>query len=257
MDKPAYIVVTRPAHQAEALAKGIEAAGGEVLRLPVTEITAAEPEQLDPAITGQLAQYDIIFFISANAVNIGCDLLPALCQLPARVKMASVGKATARALEARCGRKADIVPEQTYNTEALLALPALQKVAGQRILIVRGNGGRELLADSLRQRGASVDYLEVYRRSRASSDTRPLQQYLQKKQIAAIVITSAENLQNLLDMLPEATQVDLKQVPLLLINPRLVSIAQQAGFCGSLWVAAAASDSAIIDALKQNVIKHS
>ena len=257
MDKPAYIVVTRPAHQADALVEGIEAAGGAVLRLPVTEITAADSTQLDHTITDQLDQYDIVFFISANAVNIGCNLLPSLCQLPATVKLACVGKATARALEAQYGRKADILPEQNFNSEALLAQPELQRVEGQRILIVRGNGGRELLADTLRQRGAKVDYLEVYHRSRASSDTRPLQQYLQKKQIAAIVITSAESLQNLLEMLPGTAQADLKQVPLLLINPRLISIAQQAGFSGSLWVASAASDSAIIDALKQHVINDS
>ncbi len=251
MQAPAYIVVTRPAHQAEALASSIEAAGGKVLRFPVIDIQPLSPTTTDQAILQALPQYDLIIFISSNAVQHG---LPLLQPLPASLQTACVGKATAAAFQRLSGKNIDLVPEKRFNSEGLLALPQLQHVSGKKILIVRGNGGRELLADTLRQRGAEVDYLNVYQRQLPHSNSGELQQYLQNQQIAAIVITSAEGLHNLLQLTPDHAHVHLQQVPLVLIDARLVSIAQQAGFKGQLLVAASASDAAIIQTLQQHII---
>jgi uroporphyrinogen-III synthase len=120
-------------------------------------------------------------------------------------------------------------------------------------LIIRGNGGREHLKQTLKQRGAHVEYLNAYQRIKPATDTSDLEQYLQNNQIAAIVITSAEGLKNLLEMTPENVTSQLLKVPLLLINKRLVAIAKDAGFRSKLFIATEASDDAILEALQTNI----
>ena len=125
-------------------------------------------------------------------------------------------------------------------------------VSNKRILIVRGNGGREHLKNTLEQRGAQVEYLNVYHRTKPLTDTDDLEQHLQNNQIAAIVITSAESLKNLLELTPQKAHSQLTRIPLLLINTRLVQIAKEAGFSSELLVATESSDEAIVKTLKEN-----
>jgi uroporphyrinogen-III synthase len=151
------------------------------------------------------------------------------------------------ALCRRLGRDPDLVPQGSFDSESLLALEPLQHVSGKRIVIFRGNGGRELLADTLRQRGARVDYAEVYRRGPPPppADT----EWLQKTDI--ITLTSSEALHNLVTMTPATARDALYDKPLVVISERSAQLARQLGFRQSVLLTPRACDEAIIATLMQ------
>lgn len=246
------IMITRPAHQAGKLADDIKNAGGATFLFPTLEINAAELSAQDKETILQISQFDIIIFISPNAVEHGLNQIQSAANLPNNILLATIGQGSAKALKNKLGKRPDICPEENFNSEGLLTTQAMQNVANKRILIIRGNGGREHLKQTLQQRGASVDYLNVYQRVKPNVDSTELEQYLQKNEIAAIVITSAESLKNLIELTPKKVAVNLLNLPLLLINERLVDVASKAGFKNKLIVAAKASDKAIFDTLKEN-----
>jgi len=187
-------------------------------------------------------------------VEHGLDHIQANTELPEDVLLATIGQGSAKALNVRLKKQPDISPEENFNSEGLLATVAMQNVTNKRILIIRGNGGREHLKQALQQRGAFVEYLNVYQRIKPETNTSDLEQYLRNNQIAAIVITSAESIKNLLEMAPENVTSLLLQVPLLLINKRVANIAKEAGFNNKLFVTTKASDDAIIESLKKNTL---
>jgi len=127
-------------------------------------------------------------------------------------------------------------------------MPVLQKLQQVNCLIIRGQGGLEKLAQILRNRGAQVDYLEIYKRVKPSVDNSFLLALLNKKQLAAVTITSGEALQNLLSMVDEAAVALLLAVPLLVISNRIGQQAKQFGFT-SIVVTDKPSDSAILETL--------
>jgi uroporphyrinogen-III synthase len=247
-----HIVITRPKHQANALAKDIKAVGGNIFLFPTLEIVPVQLTQTDKEKIQHLSETDIIIFISPNAVEHGLNHIEALTELPKHILLATVGQSSAKILSARLGKQPDITPEENFSSEGLLETTAMQNVTNKRILIIRGNGGREHLKQTLQQRGALVEYINAYQRVKPETSTTDFEQYLQNNQIAAIVITSAESLKNLLELVPEKVITQLLQVPLLLINQRLVDIAKEAGFNNKLFVATKASDDAIIESLKKN-----
>lgn len=247
-------MITRPAHQAEKLAKGINAAGGEIFLFPTLATIPTKLSNENKDKIELINHFDMIIFISPNAVEHGLNHILAISQLSDKVRLAAVGQGSANAIMTYLGKQPDIVPAENFNSEGLLATAAMQNVANKRILIVRGNSGREHLKDTLQQRGALVEYLEAYQRIKPATTTTDLEQYLQNNQIAAIVITSAESLKNLVELTPEKVRPQLLQVPLLLINNRLTDIAKEAGFSNKLFVATEASDDAIIEALKKNAL---
>lgn len=240
------IVVTRPQNQSERLCELIRGCGGTVLSYPVIQI--AQPENKEfLKIIDQLQEYDFAIFVSANAVHQGFQYIKTL---PSHVKIAAVGEASARALQSH-GIQADIFPTKIYNSEALLQLSAMQTVKGKRIVIFRGVGGRELLADTLRQRGADVAYVECYRRIMPQTSPEALLQLWQNSALDILVVTSNDGLTNLYDMVGEAGRAALLDTPLLLVSQRTKSLAHDLGFKASLVVADKASDQAILNALIQ------
>lgn len=245
------ILITRPQHQAGPLSQSIISAGGSVLQFPTLAIL---PLELPSLAQTELQQYDMIIFISPNAVEYGLKHILSSYQnpLPDNLLLATVGQGSARVLKKILGKEPDIVPQENFNSEGLLATHAMQEVNNKHILIIRGNTGREYLKQTLETRGATVKYLSVYKRTRPETPTAELEQYLQNKQIAAIVITSAESLKNLIEMVPNSVRKQILKVPLLLINQRLVELAKIAGFGNNLWVTAKASDDSIIETLKEN-----
>ncbi|MDH5600493.1 MAG: uroporphyrinogen-III synthase [Gammaproteobacteria bacterium] len=247
-----YIMITRPAHQSEKLVEGINAAGGDTFLFPTLAIEPIPLSNENFDKVKLINHFHMIIFISPNAVEHGLNYIRGITQLSNEVLLATIGQGSARALEAYLGKKPDIVPDENFNSEGLLATRAMQEVKNKRILIVRGNGGRELLKQTLVQRGALVEYLDAYQRVKPVIDTHELVLNLQNNQIAAIVITSTESLKNLVDMTPEKVRTQLLQLPLLLINNRLIDTAKEAGFNGELYVANEASDKAIIETLKLN-----
>lgn len=245
-------MITRPAHQAGNLAEGIKNAGGKAFLFPTLDICTAKLTAEDKEKIQQINQFDIIIFISPNAVEHGLKQIQAITDLPHNILLATIGQGSAKALNNKLGKQPDISPKENFNSEGLLATEAMQNVANKRILIIRGNGGREHLKQVLQQRGALVDYLKVYQRIKPEIDSSDLEQYLQNNEIAVIVITSTESLKNLLELTPEKVTSNLLQLPLLLINKRLIDVADKAGFTNKLIVATEASDEAIIKTLIEN-----
>lgn len=242
------ILVTRPVQQADRLCRLIEAQGGTTIRFPTLEILA--PQDLTPAlaIIDRLDDYALAIFISANAVSHGLALIRERRVLPPQLRRIAIGQGTARELE-RWGAPAHRLPGHTFNSEALLALPEMQAVAGQRIVIFRGQGGRELLGDTLRERGARVAYAEVYRRAKPIAPANKLLECWACKKIHVVIVTSPDSLRNLFDIVGEGGQQWLCHTPLIVVSARTRQLAQQLGFSHSPLLAREASDEAIVETL--------
>jgi uroporphyrinogen-III synthase len=208
----------------------------------------------DPApflsVIDRLDAFDIAIFISANAVTKAMNGILARRALPSRLKLATIGKGSARELE-RLGFRVDIYPPKTFNSEALLELPELQEVASKRIVIFRGEGGRELLADTLTARGALVEYAEVYRRVQPDADVTELMRRWARGEIDLVVVTSNEGLRNLFDMVGKLGQQWLRNTPLVVISARTAELAKELGFKHPAIVAEEAGDQAIVSAIHQ------
>jgi len=242
------VLVTRPAHQSHSLVSKIEAHGGHAILLPTIEIEAADSETMR-AVLRQLPKFDIAIFISVNAVEQGLARLDDLhIPLPSRLRLACVGPASAAALE-KAGYDVDIVPTEKFDSESLLAQEGLHAVAGKRIVIFRGLGGRELLAKNLRERGAEVVYAECYRRRRPQTDTRAIERDWSHGKVDLVVVTSSEGLQNLFDMLSDSGRQLLVQTPVITVSERTLLAAQTLGL-KDVMVTMDASDPAIIKKLK-------
>lgn len=240
------IWLTRPDGQSNPLTDALAAAGANVRSLPMLVI---EPLPEDTAIRARvmdLDAYDQLFFISTNAAGLGMALIDKYWpQFPVQLDIYAVGPTTAAVVESYGLRVT--CPEARMSSEALLALPALAHIDGKRALIVRGVGGRELLAGELAGRGARVDYLELYRRARPDLAPGALKALLDSDKPDAIVVTSAEALGNLQDYLA-ADNVPVETIPLFVSSPRLAEIAVNAGFVRTRTMPGA-DDKAIIDTL--------
>lgn len=239
------VLVTRPRGQVEPLCDLIAARGGTPIRFPTISINGPEDPTGVRKCLQQIHDYDLVIFVSPNAVRYGFELMGEE-GLPQGVQAAAVGKGTARLLAGR-GIKVEIHPQQRFDSEALLALPELTEVAGRRILIIRGNGGRPLLGDALRERGAEVEYVEVYTRQPVTTDAGPLiAVWQQDVQIATA--TSCGILDNLFHMLGEPGGVMLRQTPLVVVSERIQRHAQKLG-CNRIILAHEASDQGLLRAI--------
>ena len=234
------VLVTRPAGLAGPLCRRIESLGWKAIRFPAVEIVP-----LDRAGPWLEADYDFLVFISRNAVIEG---LPFIQGNNPNLQIAAVGKGTAEELEQR-GRKAHVIPSSRWDSEGLLAHPELNAVAGKRVLILRGEGGRALLGDELAGRGAKVEYGEVYRRVRPVADTASLTK-VWPEQIQLVIATSNEILGNLAAMLGVAALPLLQTTPLLVVSERGRAYAHSLG-CEQVILARGAGEEALVSAMLQ------
>lgn len=241
------VVVTRPSRQAENLCKKLTQQGISVLRFPVIEIKVPLNTQALKTILGSVQNYDLAIFISANAVEWGLTQLPS--PWPESVPIAAIGLATANAISAH-GLSVNLVAPKPYNSESLLGMSELQNLTGQKVLVIRGEGGREHLAQTLRQRGAEVEYAECYRRARPEIDTRVLHQAWAAEKELLFVVTSNEGLQNLFDLLGQAGRNNLLSSPLVVVSERTANEAKAMGFTQKPLLADSASDEAILNTVK-------
>ncbi|MEA2079961.1 MAG: uroporphyrinogen-III synthase [Pseudomonadota bacterium] len=242
------VLVTRPAHQADSLCELIRQQGGTAIRFPVLEIRPpADPKNLIQLID-HIDEYDWAIFISANAVNRALEYILGKRDWPKSVRIAVIGKRSAE--ELKCfGLAADLFPPHDFNSEALLALAEMQEVGGQRIVIFRGSGGREILADTLRKRDARVEYVEAYRRERPHSDSTGLLRRWRQGLVNIVLVNSAESLRNLVEMLGKDGKSLLTGTPLLVVSERMLALAGELGFQYPPVVADNATDKAVLDAL--------
>lgn len=238
------ILVTRPQQQAAALSQAIRAAGGDVFDFPALVIEAVPLEQLS-ASHAQLEAADIAIFISPNAAQFGMAAIQAVGRLSASTEVFAVGPGTTRVLR-ELGVLQVIAP-QGQDSEALLALPQLQHVAGKRVVIVRGVGGRAVLSDTLTTRGAEVHFLECYRRCCPQADVAPLLSRLKTGDIDAVTITSAEALHNLAGLLGEAGAPLLANTPLFAPHEKIAEAARRFGIAHV--IATPGGDAGLVDGL--------
>jgi len=231
------VLVTRPAHQAGEFMQQIELHGGKAISFPAIEIQSVEQ---DSALLDKLAKvndYDMLIFISANAVNYCAKQLQALKINPQNIKskIAVIGKATCAAATS-VGFDVTIEPHSGFNSEALLKLTELQdeQVRSKSILIVRGVGGLEQLPNVLSKRGADVSFAEVYKRKMPLHDVQIKRQQLSQSwadlAISDITVTSNESLQNLYDMLEAPGKDEILNTHLIVPSQRCEQLARQLGF---------------------------
>ncbi|HET7832268.1 MAG TPA: uroporphyrinogen-III synthase [Gallionella sp.] len=218
------IVVTRPRDQAVQLAQRIEQAGGVPLLFPLLDIEAVPDNPTLQQQIARLDQFNLAIFISPNAVHYGMAAIHANGHLPRHLKIATVGQGSARALRG-LGVAEVIAPVERFDSEGLLALPELQQVAGWRILIFRGNGGRELLGETLRARGATVEYACCYQRSKPQFDVGALLSSAPD----VITVTSSEALMYLWHMLDSQASA-LRATPLFVPHARIAELAREQGW---------------------------
>jgi uroporphyrinogen-III synthase len=236
------VLVTRPAGQAQRLCRLIEAAGGRALPLPTVEIRP--PADPDAALRCLAEPWHVLIFISRNAVD-GALALVGVEQLARAEQRAAVGKATAQAMT-EAGIAPTLLSEGGFDSEALLALPELAQVQGRRVLIVRGEGGRALLGETLTGRGAEVGFAEVYRRALPNTDVAALLPEW-RRALHLLTATSDEILINLLTLVPASARDWLKQLPLVVLSERNAATAARLGF--ERVIAAGAGDEATLAAL--------
>lgn len=242
----ARVLVTRPAHQADNLSRLIAERGGSAIRFPTLAIAAMDDPCPIKNTLARLDSFQWLVFISANAVTMHSYYIDGgKINCVKSTRIAAIGQATAQAL-ALAGVPADLLPESGYNSETLLAMPQMQQINGQNFLIVRGVGGREELATTLRSRGANVEYLNVYKRIIPDSDSSQVCLLLVQDKLDVITMTSAEALQNLLIMLDNEYHQRLFAVPLVVISDRIGQIAAGLGF-NRIAVTNSPSDQAILE----------
>lgn len=238
------VLVTRPAAQCAVLCEEIVRHGGSAIPFPAIAI---EPVAIEATVAS--GDYDLIVFVSVNAVEHGARHV----SKGERTRIAAIGRATSAALAA-AELPADIVPEAGFTSEALLEHPELRLTEGARVLIVHGEGGRELLQETFVAHGMLVETREVYRRVRPQVDAARVAEVEARwaeDGIDVVTATSIETLQNLQAMLTERGRQLLSSAALLVPSRRIVAAAVGAGLHGEAVVAAGADDASMIGALAQ------
>lgn len=241
------ILVTRPAAQAAGLAAQIAALGGETVCFPLIDIAPVDDWQPVDDARDRLDTFSLVVFISPNAVEHGLPRILCGRTWPSGLRAGAIGPGTVRRL-ADFGIEDVIVPHDRYDSEALLALDALQadRMAGANVLILRGNGGRELLAETLRARGAKVDCVTCYRRM-APRDGAVVVSLLRNKALDAVTLSSSEGLRNLLDLLDTGSRERLFALPVFVPHQRIAEEAMRLGL--SRVVLTGPADAGLVEGL--------
>ncbi|HEX8961408.1 MAG TPA: uroporphyrinogen-III synthase [Rhodocyclaceae bacterium] len=223
-----HVVVTRPAGQAAHLAEALVALGAKPVLFPVLEIFDVEDNGPLLAAAERLDEFDWVAFVSPNAVDKALTAILARRAWPAHLRVATVGKSSENAL-ASFGVNGVVAPQERFDSEALVALPELQDMAGRKVLIFRGDGGRELLGDTLKERGATVEYLTCYRRGKPALDPAPLLKLWSDGQLDAVTATSSEGLRNFFEMVGKLGQAWLRKTPTFVPHARIAEQARELG----------------------------
>ena len=223
------LLLTRPAEDSAALARELAGVGVFSSSLPLLDIQPLPLSEAQRAIIARLERYSAVIVVSKPAARLGLALIPSSQSSPALQKWFSVGSATARIL-ADHGLNVDY-PQRGDDSEALLSLATFEQAIDQpdaRVLILRGEGGREMLSDWLRSRGVSVDYLELYRRRLPFYPPATLEQQIKEQCLNGLVVSSGQGFEHL-RMLAGDAWPDLARLPLFVPSPRVADMARAAG----------------------------
>jgi uroporphyrinogen-III synthase len=242
------IAVTRPADQAKKLAALISEAGGTPILFPLIEIMPLQDYSHFEAVISEIETYDWAIFISSNAVQNG---MPRIVKnaLPAKLKFAAIGPVTANELQS-FGVKEVLMPQGRFDSESLLSLPEMTNVAGKKIMIIRGVGGRDVLAETLKKRGAQVTFAECYQRENPQSNCDFLTKLWMENKLHGIVVTSSEAMRHLLDF--NTDPPFLRYITLYVNHARIAELPLQMGL--KVMVANAPGDEGMVDSIKQKYV---
>lgn len=244
------IVITNNKDQTSDLYTQIQNDGGIPILFPTLDIIPVADQDKLIADIKNLERTDIAIFISPNAVYYVLPLIQQLWpQMPPHLQIAVPGTGTYDALS-KFNFHSAIYPQDQFNTEGLLELPLLQNVKQKHIIIFKGLGGRELLTQSLQQRGAIVTEVIAYQRVCPQIDPTSFLTTWQKQGIDIIICTSENSLQNLIQLVGTTELSWLQQQLLLLSSPRLISIANNLGFHRQHLLAKNATDEALLAELR-------
>lgn len=248
------VLVTRPEAQQRALSQVIADHGGQCVSFPLLAIEPIEEQTSLDRLRRQvenLDNYDLLIFVSTNAARYGGDLIDSYWpQFPVGIDVLAVGPTTAEAVAERLGCAVQC-SETGMASEDLLELPILKNIENKKVALFRGEGGRELLANTLRERGAQVDYFEVYRRSVVSYPAGALVNEIAAGGVNVVTAFSAESLHRLLELAVDAPHKEqLLRTPLLVPSQRIAEMATAAGFT-SIYNANGANTEATLTGLQE------
>ncbi|MDP9083103.1 MAG: uroporphyrinogen-III synthase [Pseudomonadota bacterium] len=242
------VLVTRPEQQARALCRLLEGQGASTLRFPVIEISGLGDWRQVAARLGALDDFDLIIFTSANAVRFGAGLL----NQERALTLAAIGPATARALN-HAGYRVAVQPSAGFDSENLLNSPWLENMAGRRVLLVKGRGGRALLERELMRRGAEVVIADVYERVPVRPSDAALAELLEHFDAGAVQVIAATSLEiatRLLDLAASAAlRAGFERVHWLLPGDRIAAGVRARGLSAPLLRADSAEAHDLVTAL--------
>jgi uroporphyrinogen-III synthase len=243
------LLLTRPAEESRALAETLAQAGVFSASLPLLEIEPLPVSEESRSIIYDLAAYCAVIVVSKPAARLGLERVDEVWPQPPMQTWFTVGAATAQILDDYGLRV--FFPDQGDDSEALLDLPQLQDALrgyDPKVLIMRGEDGRELLAERLREQGVTVDYLPLYRRNLPQYPAFVLPQRVAAERLNGLVVSSGQGFQHLRELAGDAWP-ELAQMPIFVPSPR---VAEQAREAGALTVVdcRGASASALLAALQ-------
>ncbi|WP_223490482.1 uroporphyrinogen-III synthase [Pseudomonas sp. A-RE-19] len=245
------LLLTRPADESAALAGVLAEAGVFSSSLPLLDIEPIPASAKMREVIQNLNHYCAVIVVSKPAARIAVDLLNRHGLQPPVVKWFSVGAATAQILE---DNGLDVsFPVDGDDSEALLELPQLREAIVRpdaRVLIMRGEGGRELLAERLCELGASVEYLELYRRGLPQYPPATLPDRIEAERLNGLVVSSGQGFEHLRQLAGD-TWPALARLPLFVPSPRVAEMARAAG-AQTVVDCRGASAAALLTALREH-----
>ena len=245
-----HILITRPEGKGTELALELQQAGYQTTLCPVLTLDylTVNSSELAP-----LENADKIIFISQDAVHALLKLTPTINKA---AQLYAVGQQTADAVYEAFGRRA-AVPKQ-HDSEGLLELKTLQDVELSNIVLVKGEGGRTTIAKTLKQRGALLNQLVVYKRSAIESEPGKWMDHWQTIDVEGIVITSNAAVDAIFNGLNEPQLAWLKERQFFVASERIADYLKQQNVARTqIHIAAGASDSAMFTCINQQGSKMS
>lgn len=240
------VLVTRPRDQAAALGTRIKQYGGKAIIFPAIEITPPHDADAMLSVLGNLAQVDLMIFVSVHAVHGVTELLRQhRLQIPPTVRIAAVGPKTELQCE-QAGLRVDFAARLHIHSEGLLDELRSFEVAGKNILIFRGQDGREWLKQTLESRGAQVRYVESYQRKVTDRPVTELLQHWHRNEIDLVLVSSGAVLDALRQILGRQNQALLEKTPILAYSQRLAAECRKAGMIAEILVAEKPTDESAV-----------
>ena len=224
------IVITRPSHQTSEIKSLVNEHQGHPIEFPLLEIQSKSQNETFQHTVLKLEDYDWAIFISSNAVQFGMPAVKnAFHTLPESIKFAAIGPSTQKALKLFDVQDV-LIPEENFDSEGLLATSEMNDIQNKKIVIFRGEGGRETLAETLRARGAEVTYAECYGRTFPQTNLDLLKAFSEKIHISAILITSSEACKEFVRLSRQKNMDFLKDILFIVNHPRMVNVLERESF---------------------------